>query len=188
MILLNDTSGKIELLDDFDASDNWKEFVQNTNLQQHPIRLFGKTILQPRLTDFYGESGVKYKYSNQTMTAKVWEGWLKELSDLISKKCDVPFNSALLNYYRNGNDSMGLHADNERELGSNPIIASISYGATRKMVFRKNASKEKIEVELKSGSLLVMEGALQHHWKHEIPKSRRAEGARLNSTFRWIRF
>lgn len=187
MIILDDTTGRIELHDAFDKATHWSEFVRKANLQQQTIRLFGKTMLQPRLTDFYGETGVSYRYSNQTMVAKEWEGWLKELSIQVSNHCGVPFNSALLNYYRNGSDSMGLHADNEPELGRNPSIASVSYGAKRKMVFRKNGTKEKIEIELKNGSLLLMGGTLQHYWKHELPKSKKVDDARLNITFRSIR-
>lgn len=186
MILLDDHTGKIEVLKAFDSTDNWERFIKTANLQQKPIRIFGKEMMQPRLTGFFGEEGVAYHYSNQTMIAQEWSGWLKDISEQCSKIAGAEFNSVLVNYYRDGQDSMGLHADNEKELGRNPSISSLSYGATRKMVFKQNETKKKLEIELDHGDLLLMTGALQHHWKHEVPKTKKIDLGRLNLTFRRI--
>jgi len=187
-LFLDDTTGKITLFSDFTRSLSFKldELLVNLDLQQESIRLFGKTVLQPRLARFYADEGVSYVYSNREFRGEAWTPELIELKGKIEEIVAVEFNSALINYYRNGNDSMGLHADNEPELGKNPIIASVNFGASRKMVFRKNGTKEKFEVILNDGDLLLMSSALQHQWKHEIPKQRKIDEPRLNVTFRRI--
>lgn len=181
--VLKEKTGTILLFPKFDTS-NPLNFIGDFKLRQESIRLFGKEVMQPRLSALYGISGTNYRYSGKTFEAIPWSGWLENLARNCSEICETPFNTALLNYYRDGNDSMGLHADNEPELGRNPVIASVSYGATRKMVFRRNSDRQKIEIELNHGDLLIMRDALQHYWKHELPKQKRVEGARLNVTFR----
>jgi len=186
MIILDDQSGKIELLKNFDPTDSWKDFLTGAHLDQKPIRIFGKEVLQPRLTGFFGEQGVAYQYSNQTMLAEPWGGWLKNISEKCSKLSGTEFNSVLVNYYRDGQDSIGLHADDEKELGTNPNIASLSYGATRKIVFKHNKNGTKLEIILEHGDLLLMQGTLQHNWKHQLPKTKRTQEGRFNLTFRKI--
>jgi alkylated DNA repair dioxygenase AlkB len=188
-ILLDDSTGKVELFPGFNEHClfTFESLMNKLDLQQESIRLFGKTVLQPRLSRFYSDYGVSYVYSNQEFHGKKWTEELLSLNQTIQELTSFKFNSALINYYRDGSDSMGLHADNERELGSNPTIASMNFGASRKMVFRKNGTKEKLEVILNHGDLLIMSGALQHNWKHEIPKQRKVEEPRLNITFRKIR-
>lgn len=186
--LLDDPSGKIEIYTQFNegCSFDMDEILNSLSLQQESILLFGKTVLQPRLSRFYADPGVSYVYSRQKFVGEKWTTELHELNQRIQDMTSNQFNSALVNYYRDGNDSMGLHADNEPELGANPTIASMNYGASRKMVFRKNGTKEKFETVLNHGDLLIMSGALQHNWKHEIPKQRKVEMPRLNITFRNI--
>lgn len=186
--VLNDSSGGIFLYPAHFSSLNPLESIENLDLKQETIRLFGKEVLQPRLSALYGKPGTAYKYSGKMFHAIPWTGWLKAMSLECSGICKTAFNTALLNYYRNGMDSMGVHADDERELGQNPVIASVSFGVTRKMIFRNKETKEKLVVPLENGDLLVMNGALQHNWKHELPKEKRVEEARLNITFREIRF
>lgn len=187
-ILLEDHSGKIEIIPSFNMNFSFtqEDLLGNLELQQESIQLFGKKVLQPRLSRFYADSGISYVYSQQEFTGLKWTNELGELRNQIQELTATSFNSALVNYYRNGIDSMGLHADNEPELGKNPTIASMNYGASRKMVFRKNGTKEKLEVILNHGDLLIMSGSLQHNWKHEIPKQRKVLEPRLNITFRKI--
>jgi len=154
--------------------------------QQRPIRMFGREILQPRLTCFYGKPGVTYRYSGKTLEAEPWCGELRDLGDRLNAELDQGFNSVLCNLYRNGEDSMGWHADNEAELGRNPVIASVSLGAVRRFRLKPRESGAARALELDHGSLLVMSGDLQHHWLHELPKARRVEGPRINLTFRRI--
>ncbi len=155
-------------------------------LQQESIILFGKQVNQPRLSRLYGKPDTSYKYSGKLFEAIPWSGKLESIAEECSSICAIDFNTGLLNYYRDGNDSMGLHADDEKELGKNPVIASVSFGATRKMVFRKRDSKDKLVIALEDGDLLIMKGALQHQWKHELPKERKATEPRLNITFRKV--
>jgi alkylated DNA repair dioxygenase AlkB len=187
-ILLDAESGKIELHTSFNTlfSFDMQTLLNSLSLRQESIRLFGKTVLQPRLSQFYSDPGVSYVYSNQEFKGEMWTEELAELNRAIQELTSHTFNSALVNYYRDGNDSMGLHADNEPELGINPAIASMNFGASRKMVFRKNGTKEKLQIELNHGDLLIMSESLQHNWKHEIPKQRKIDSARLNITFRNI--
>ena len=185
---LSEDSGKIEIIPHFDlgCSFNMKDLLSNIELEQESIHLFGKTVLQPRLSRFFSDPGISYVYSKQKFIGMPWTKELIELKEKIQEVTSTQFNSALINYYRNGTDSMGLHADDEPELGLNPTIASMTYGASRKMVFRRNGTKEKIERVLHHGDLLIMSGTLQHNWKHEIPKQRKITEARLNITFRTI--
>ena len=184
--LLKDSSGEIVLYSNYFESFNLLEDLEQFELLQETIVLFGKEINQPRLSRLYGNKGTWYKYSGKLFEAKPWFGVLEELALECSEICDTDFNTGLLNYYRNGLDSMGLHADDEKELGRNPLIASVSFGATRKMIFRKRDTKEKLVIPLRHGDLLIMKGTLQHNWKHELPKEKRIEEPRLNITFRKV--
>ena len=186
--ILNGEFGRIEIFSSFDENClfGMAQLVNNLELEQESIQLFGKKVLQPRLSRFYSDVGVSYKYSQQVFIGEPWTKELAELKTTLEKLTSHRFNSALVNYYRDGNDSMGLHADNEAELGINPTIASMNFGASRKMVFRKNGTKEKLELTLNNGDLLMMSGTLQHNWKHEIPKQRKITESRLNITFRHI--
>jgi len=186
--LLHDDSGIIQIINNSHKglSFDMEDLLNNLDLRQESIRLFGKTVLQPRLSRFYADEGVSYTYSQQLFTGTSWTEELHELKRKSEEIAQIEFNSALINYYRNGQDSMGLHADNETELGKNPVIASVNFGASRKMVFRKTGTKEKFEVILHHGDLLIMSGALQHNWKHEIPKQRTITEPRLNVTFRKV--
>lgn len=154
--------------------------------QQRPIRLFGREVMQPRLTCFYGEEGVRYRYSGKTLAAKPWPEELGALSLRLSQSLDVGFNSVLCNLYRDGRDSMGWHADDEPELGTDPVIASVSLGQARRFRLKPRAGGEPQSILLGHGSLLVMSGDLQHHWLHELPKSRQVLGPRINLTFRRV--
>ena len=152
--------------------------------QQESIMMFGRSVLQPRLQAWHGDAA--YTYSGLTMTPHPWTAELMELKTRSEAIAEVKFNSVLANLYRHGQDSMGWHQDNEPELGRNPIIASINLGETRRFVLRNLHCKTQLEYELSHGSLLIMAGELQHHWKHAVPKTAKPKGERINLTFRHI--
>jgi alkylated DNA repair dioxygenase AlkB len=164
------------------------DLIQNTPWQQDKITVFGKKHLQPRLTTLYGIEGKPYSYSNIVMQPQQWPLSLLDLKSLVEKASATEFNTVLLNYYRDGSDSNGWHADNEKELGINPVIASISLGADRFFHLKYNTdSIQKKKIVLEHGSLLLMKGTTQHFWKHQIPKTSRIIGPRINLTFRVIK-
>ena len=155
-----------------------------TPWRQDSIVLFGKRHLQPRLTAWYGDAS--YTYSGLRLDPLPWTPLLAELRQAVEHACGRPFNSVLLNYYRNERDSMGMHSDDEPELGPEPAIASLSFGATRSFVLRHKRNKRTLKLALNDGSLLLMSGTLQSHWLHGIHKATRALGERINLTFRYI--
>ncbi len=152
--------------------------------KQESIRMFGKSVLQPRLQAWYGDAA--YTYSGLTMIPLPWNPQLLTIKQRAECAASAPFNSVLANLYRDGQDYMGWHQDNEPELGQQPIIASVNLGATRCFVLRHIETKSKIEYTLSHGSLLVMAGDLQTHWQHTVPKSTRVDQERINLTFRHI--
>lgn len=157
--------------------------------KQDSIRLYGKIIPLPRLTSWYGDSGKSYTYSGITSHPHEWNECLSYLKNKIEQCSGVTFNSVLLNWYRDGEDYLNWHADDEKELGKNPIIASANFGETRDFVIRRNENEaEKIKLPLKHGTLLVMQGELQHFWQHAVPKRKKVAGSRFNLTFRRINF
>jgi len=154
--------------------------------KQEPIKIMGREIMQPRLTAWYGEGRV-YRYSGITMAPQPWTEELLAIKNRIEKESGQEFTNVLLNYYRDGNDSMGWHKDNEKELGVNPVIGSVSFGASRSFHFKNQSDKNlKEKVLLTNGSFLLMEGSTQHHWYHSIPKAQKISEGRINLTFRKI--
>jgi alkylated DNA repair dioxygenase AlkB len=153
--------------------------------QQQQVKIFGKWVDQPRLTALYGDTGLSYTYSGLCLEAIPWTPPLAELREAIEDSCDAHFNSALLNHYRDGQDSMGWHSDDEGSLGENPFIASVSLGAERTFMLRHRHDRfKKRSLKLKHGSLLLMGGALQHYWQHQLPKTKKPVSPRINLTFR----
>jgi alkylated DNA repair dioxygenase AlkB len=173
-----------------EESDRYLDQLQSDIAwRQETIKLFAKEIPQPRLTAWYGDAGAIYTYSNITNHPLPWTEALREIKARCEAIAQTTFNSVLLNYYRDGQDSMGWHQDNEPELGAEPIIASVSFGATRHFQLRHKKRKdlETITLALEHGSLLLMQGATQSYWKHQLPKTTQSVGARINLTFRLIR-
>lgn len=167
-----------------ESDDIYRRLQLETNWTQEPIKIFGKLVMQPRLTACYGEKAVAY--SGITMHIYPWTQLLLDIKQKVEQTAGERFNSVLLNYYRDGNDSMGWHRDNERELGAQPVIASVSFGATRKFKMRTyKAHDHAVDIALPHGSLLLMRGDSQHVWEHSLPKSKSGEG-RINLTFRQI--
>ena len=154
--------------------------------KEEPIRLFGKWMMQPRLTALYGDK--KYTYSGREMHPLPWTSDLVYIKEKVEQHTGSRFNAVLCNLYRNGADSMGWHSDDEKELGPNPVIASLSLGAVRKFKLKHkyNTDIPVHKMALGKGSLLTMKGTTQHHWKHEIPKEPGVTAPRINLTFRYI--
>lgn len=150
------------------------------------IKLFGKEFDIPRTEAYFADKGMTYGYSGKKLTLNPWNPELLTLKKRIEQQTGHSFNACLANFYRDGNDSNGLHADNEVELGKNPVIASLSFGATRKFRLKHNETKEVVNYELTNGSLLIMSGECQHFWKHEVPKQKKIQEGRINLTFRRI--
>lgn len=160
---------------------------QTIRWRQDRIRMFGKTVALPRLTAWHGDSDRCYSYSGITLQPQPWNPLLAWLRDQLESLFGIRFNSVLLNWYRSGDDHIGWHADAEPELGTNPSIASINFGATRRFLLRRcDNHNQKIELPLSHGSLLLMSGALQHHWQHAVPRERKVAETRVNLTFRQI--
>lgn len=156
--------------------------------QQDDITIYGKTHKQPRLTALYANNGLSYKYSNITMKPHLFTEDLLKIKENIEHVSDYEFTTVLLNLYRNGSDSNGWHADNEKELGRNPVIASLSFGEPRSFHFKhRTLANEKHKLILEPGSLLIMKGEMQHYWLHQIPKTQKEIGSRINLTFRSIK-
>lgn len=159
---------------------------KNISWKKEELNFFSKKIFMPRLISFCGDKGLNYRYSGQNHFCT---GWLPPLLSLnkILKMQGYDFNFVLINYYRNGDDYMGWHSDNEKSLGPKPDIASISLGAARDFLFRKKEDKSiKKKIHLESGSLLIMKGNCQSEWQHSLPKRKRVKEERINLTFRKI--
>lgn len=170
------------------ADELFSELKTDIPWQQDDITIFGKTHPQPRLTALFGNEGKAYSYSNIVMQPHEWNDALQFIKEVVEKASGVTFTTVLLNFYRNGKDSNGWHADNEKELGNNPVIASVSFGAARFFQLRHNSDKmQKMQLLLEHGSLLLMKGKTQHFWKHQIPKTAKPIGERINLTFRIIK-
>jgi alkylated DNA repair dioxygenase AlkB len=155
--------------------------------RQETIQIFGKPTPLPRLTAWYGDEGKSYTYSGIEQHPEPWTPALGIIKARIEQVAEVQFNSVLLNFYRNGKDSVSWHSDDEPELGRNPIIGSVSFGGTRRFCFKHKRNKEhKAEIALAHGSFLLMRGETQHHWLHQIPKTSKFVAPRINLTFRVI--
>lgn len=176
-----------EFLNRSEADFYFKKFLIDLNWEQHNIKIFGKTIPQPRLTSLYAENNISYSYSNLTLRPYIFTPELKELQQKVTQLTGCSFSHCLANLYRNGNDSMGWHSDDEKELGKDPVIASLSFGEVRKFQLKHKFRKEiKYDLELQHGSLLIMQGTTQHFYKHQLPKTKKEKSSRINLTFRKI--
>ena len=177
-----------QFFDKEQADSIYTELLQKINWQQDNITVFGKTHPQPRLTALYGNEGKPYSYSNITMQPHPWNSLLQKIKHYLEARTACEFTTVLLNQYRDGKDSNGWHADNEKELGPNPIIASLSFGAERVFQLKHNTLADaKKSITLEHGSLLLMKGTTQHFWKHQIPKTAKPIETRINLTFRTIK-
>lgn len=167
-----------------DNAEILSRLVAETPWRADTVVVYGKRHLQPRLTAWYGEAG--YTYSGLTLHPLPLTPLLAQLRAAVERATGRRYNSVLLNYYRDGADSMGMHSDDEPELGLEPVIASVSYGATRTFILRHKRSKRTVKLDLTDGCLLLMAGALQANWQHGINKTAKLVGPRLNLTFRFV--
>ncbi|WP_198332743.1 alpha-ketoglutarate-dependent dioxygenase AlkB family protein [Psychrobacter aquimaris] len=180
-----------------DANALYDNLLTELPWQPDIVTLFGKTHVTTRQIVWMGGSDVSYHYSGQTRRAIPWSKQILHVKQhieqqLLSHGINVDFNSCLLNYYPSGADGMGYHADDEKQLGTKPIIASLSLGATRKFVFKHKTIRQKkkpvkVELYLESGQLIVMHGDTQDFWKHTITKTKTVASGRISLTFRQIR-
>jgi len=162
--------------------------IAETPWRAESIVLWGKKYLQPRLIAWFADTGIHYTYSKIRLDPLPWTDLLQGIRREVERVAKTSFNSVLINYYRNQNDSMGMHSDDEPELGTNPVIASLSVGDPRIFILKHRVRKDlkTIRIKLNSASLLVMQGNTQENWRHGIPKERRPCGPRVNLTFRQI--
>jgi len=189
--LLNNND-QLEIIESFYSQNDcgllFQKLMHEVQFESHQIKIFGKLITEPRLVAYYGDKD--YTYSKTKLPARPWPKIVLQLKRDIEAYTKLTFNSVLINLYRNGNDYMGWHSDDEKELGQFPSIASLSFGETRNFELRHKFEKNKsvIKIPLHSGTLLVMKGDLQHLWKHRIAPTKKITQPRINLTFRNIIF
>ena len=173
---------------DADLADEWlSEISAKTPWSQPQIKLYGRSIAVPRLVAWYGDADAHYRYSGFTHEPLAWTPLLVDIRQRVQQQVGQRLNGVLLNYYRDGQDAMGWHSDDERELGQQPLVVSLNLGATRRFDFRrKGTSGIEYSISLEHGSLLVMSGLTQHYWQHQIARTRKVRAPRLNLTFRQI--
>ena len=170
-----------------EKKDLWFEScLHDLNWETGFIKIFGKTHQIPRLQAWYADNEIEYTYSGKKLQRHNWNNLLLEIKEKIENITSFKFNSVLANLYRDGNDSMGLHSDDEKELGNKPVIASLSLGETREIHFKHKNKKLNLIIPQASGQLIVMHGKTQEYWKHEIKKTKKIKKPRINLTFRNI--
>ena len=182
----NDSKGKLWYIPKVFPEELFLKLEAEIAWQQDSIRMFGKLLPLPRLTAWYGDPGAVYRYSGIVNHPKPWTPLLLNLKETVEGLLDQRFNSVLLNRYADGQDYQGYHADDEPELGSEPNIASLSFGEARMFRFKEKLGPARFGILLEPGSLLWMSGALQEHFLHALPKSKKVQGPRINLTFRFI--
>jgi len=182
--------GELYLVERFypknEANQLFDLLLERLAWKQEKIFLYGRWLKVPRLMCWYGDKNAEYRYSGVSHQPIAWTEELLSVRQKIQAFYPCSFNSVMANLYRNGADSMGCHADDEKELGVNPVIASLSLGEQRLLKFRHQKSKQVLDVVLNHGDLLLMAGEIQHHWRHELPKTKKLKAERINLTFRDI--
>ena len=164
----------------------FNKFLEADFWEHDELIMFGKHLKTNRKVAWFGDQDYQYSYSSSVKRAIPWTPELISIKNLIEKETGEVFNSCLLNLYHNGNEGMGWHQDNEKELGKNPVIASLSLGTTRKFAFKHIQTKQKVDIVLEAGSLLIMKGKTQENWLHSLPKTTKVTFPRVNLTFRNI--
>lgn len=169
-----------------DCSFYYEKLMNSINWKNDEAIIFGKKIITKRKVAWYGESEFSYKYSGVTKTANIFTKELLELKSIIEKETQETYNSCLLNLYHSGEEGMAYHSDGEKMLKKNGAIASLSLGATRKFSFKHKENKQRIDIVLENGSLLVMKSGTQTNWLHRLPPTKKVKTPRINLTFRTI--
>lgn len=175
-----------KVLDQKQADDYFQILLDTIDWRNDEAIIFGKKIITKRKVAWYGEKQFEYTYSNTTKLALPWSKELLELKTIAERQTGETFNSCLLNLYHNGNEGMAWHSDGEKDLKKNGAIGSMSFGAERRFAFKHKETKEKVEVVLEHGSLLIMTGITQTHWLHRLPPTKLITNPRVNLTFRTI--
>ncbi len=181
---------ELEIIDGFyDAAECERIYRHLRHQHQWPDNRYtvaGRQFILPRLQTWHADPGIRYSYSNNLLQTRPWTPVLSEIRSQIETYLNFSFNSVLVNLYRNGNDYVGWHSDNEAELGEQPFIASVTFGAERRFEFRHKKSSENGRVLLRSGTLLIMQPNFQHHWLHSLPIDQNVSEGRINLTFRKV--
>lgn len=162
----------------------YDDLLKNIEWKNEEIIMFGKEIISKRKVAFYGDDGIEYTYSNKTKKGLVWTAPLLNIKSIIENYTKVNYNGCLLNLYHDGNEGMGWHSDDEKEIVPNSSIASLSLGAERNFSFKHKTTKETISLVLENGSILDMKGEIQKYWLHALPKTKKVIAPRINLTFR----
>lgn len=190
MITYLENDDELRLVEDFIGRDEaWRlhhTLLDELEWRSEEIVIYGKPVAVPRLVCWYGDPSAIYTYSGVEHIPLPWSPTLKFLKEKVQDFTHHAFNSVLANLYRDGDDSMGWHADKEKELGKNPYIASLSFGEERLFKIRHNKTKQTFDLTLPNGSLLLMGGSIQSHWRHSVPKTKQKKQSRINLTFRCI--
>ena len=173
-----------DFIDPFGASIVYQNLAQEIPWEQEVVIMFGKELRPQRKVCWMADKGLNYTYAGKEKQAQTWHSLVHKLKLEIEALSSAKYNSCLLNFYPNGEGSMGWHRDNEKELVPQGSIASLSLGATRKFSFKHIDTKQKVDLHLASGDLLLMEGLCQEYWYHALPKSKRVNEGRINLTFR----
>ena len=181
---------ELEVIEDFyavaDCKRIYHRLLQEQDWPDNHYIVAGRQFTLPRLQTWHADPGVKYSYSNNLLETRSWTSLLSDIRAKIELCLDFSFNSVLVNWYRNGEDYVGWHADNERELGEQPFIVSLTFGAERVFEFRHKKSLESGRVILRCGTLLIMRPDFQHHWLHSVPIEKNLMEGRINLTFRKV--
>lgn len=168
------------------AKQLYTRLLNEQNWPDNRYKVAGRELTLPRLQTWHADPGVRYSYSNNLLETRAWTPLLLDIRNKVERRLDFPFNSVLVNLYRDGNDYVGWHSDNEAELGDQPFIASLTLGATRQFAFRHKRSGQEDAMFLESGALLIMQPGFQHHWLHSIPTDIHQLQGRINLTFRRV--
>lgn len=176
-----------QFCDAADAADWFRRLHGEIVWERHRLNMFGREIDAPRLSSWIGDADAVYAYSRKTFVPQAWTPALLEIRDWLQALTSATFNSVLCNLYRDGNDAMGWHSDDEPELGAESVIASLSFGAVRKFRLRhRSDASRRLDIDLPSGSVLLMAGSTQENYRHDLPRSKRITAPRINLTFRKI--
>ena len=173
-----------KVLTDEQIKPLYEELLNKINWENERVVMFGKEIITKRKVAFYSDPLIAYTYSSKTKIGLPWKDPLIILKNIVESLTKQTYNACLLNLYHNGDEAMGWHSDNEKEIIANSTIASLSIGASRKFSFKHKVTKETISIKLENGSLLEMKGTIQSHWLHTLPKSKKITESRINLTFR----
>ena len=181
---------ELELIDGFydtgECERIYRRLVQEQNWPDNRYIVAGRQFTLPRLQTWHADPGIRYSYSNNLLQTRSWTPLLSGIRTQVESSLNFRFNSVLVNWYRNGDDYVGWHADNEQELGEQPFIASLTFGAERHLQFRHKKSSEQGRILLRNGSLLIMQPDFQHHWLHSVPIDQNLVEGRINLTFRKV--